>query len=113
MLIHLIAGLIKNISLYKLSYFPEPYTHSKNKKDATKSDLNSATAIDIFRQFAKKTDFGSLKSDIDKLDIGKLQTTPTDLSKLSNVVRTMLLKRQHMVNWLKTLVLFRLLILVT
>ena len=31
MIIRLIVGLIKRISLYKMSYFPEPYTHRKNK----------------------------------------------------------------------------------
>ena len=31
MIIHLLAGLMKKISLYKMSYFPEPYTHSKSK----------------------------------------------------------------------------------
>ena len=25
------AGLIKSILLYKISYFPEPYTNNKNK----------------------------------------------------------------------------------
>ena len=29
LIIHSIVGLTKNISLYKTSYFPEPYTHSK------------------------------------------------------------------------------------
>ena len=31
MIIHLIVGLIKKISLYKMSYFPEPHTLSKNE----------------------------------------------------------------------------------
>ena len=31
MIIHLIVGLIKKISLYKMSYFSEQYTPSKNK----------------------------------------------------------------------------------
>ena len=31
MIIHLIAGQIKNISLYKMSYYPEPDSHSRNK----------------------------------------------------------------------------------
>ena len=29
MIINLIAGLIKKILLYKMSYFPEPYIRSK------------------------------------------------------------------------------------
>ena len=31
MIIVLTIGLMKKISLYKMSYFPEPYTHSKSK----------------------------------------------------------------------------------
>ena len=45
----------KKISLYKMNYFPEPYSYSKNKikveldlsKYATKSDLKHATGVDI------------------------------------------------------------------
>ena len=32
MIILLTVGLIKKISFKKISYFPEPYTRSKNKK---------------------------------------------------------------------------------
>ena len=33
MIIHMkIVGLTKNMLLHKMSYFPEPYTHSNNKK---------------------------------------------------------------------------------
>ena len=54
MIIHLIVGLTKEILLYKMSYFLEPYTHSKNKGNveldlsnyATKSDLESPTGVD-------------------------------------------------------------------
>ena len=31
MTILLTVGLIKRISLYQMSYFPEPYTHNQNK----------------------------------------------------------------------------------
>ena len=31
MIIYLIVELIKKILFYKISRFPEPYTHSKNK----------------------------------------------------------------------------------
>ena len=45
----------KKISLYKMNYFPGPYSYSKNKikveldlsKYATKSDLKNATGVDI------------------------------------------------------------------
>ena len=36
-----------------------------------------------------------MKSKIDKLDIGKLDTTPVNLSKLSNVGKMMLLKKMY------------------
>ena len=53
MIINLIVGLIKNILLYKVSYFPEIYTRSKNKKTVefdlsnyvTKSNLKNATGV--------------------------------------------------------------------
>ena len=35
---------------------------------------------------AAKSDLASLKAEVDKIDIGKLKTVPTDLSMLSNVV---------------------------
>ena len=45
----------------------------------TKSDLKSATCVDTLK-FAKKVDLKSLKSAIDKLDIGKLETRSVHLS---------------------------------
>ena len=61
MIIPLIIGLIKKISLYKRSFFREPYTRSKNKMKfeldlsnyATKSDLKNARAVDSLK-LAKK-----------------------------------------------------------
>ena len=35
----------------------------------------------------------SLKSEIDQLDIGKLETTPIDLSKLTDTVKSEVVKR--------------------
>ena len=43
-------------------------------------------------KFAKKVDLASLKSETDKLDIGKLETTPVDISKLSDVVKNEIVK---------------------
>ena len=71
-----------------MSYFPEPYTYSKNKikveldlaNYATKSDLRIGTGANT-PKFAKKTDLASLKSDIDKIDIVKFQTILADLTK--------------------------------
>ena len=96
--------LIKKVLLYKMSYFPEPYTHSRNKRKveldlsnyATKSDLKGITGINTSK-FAKEVDLANLKSNIDKLDIAKLETTPVDLSKLNDIV-----KIQYMMYWLKS-----------
>ena len=46
-IIFLLIGLIKNKSLYKMSYFPEPYTHSKNKMKNELDLLNYTTKFDF------------------------------------------------------------------
>ena len=72
---------------------------------ATKSDLRKAT--DVYKsKFAKKAKLASSKS-----DIGELQTALVDLSKLSDVIKKKVVKKLHMMNWLKKLMLFRLMIL--
>ena len=65
----------KKISLYKMSYFPEPYILRKNKikveldssNFATKSDLKNAAGVET-SDFAKMADLASLKSYIGKLE---------------------------------------------
>ena len=47
---------------------------------ATKEDLKNATGVDTLK-FAEKIELASLKSEINNLDIGKLETTPVDLKK--------------------------------
>ena len=46
MRIHLIAGLIKKISLYKRIYFPEPYSRSKTKIKVKLDFSNYETKFD-------------------------------------------------------------------
>ena len=66
--------MIKKISLYKLSYFPEPYIHSKHKMKfeldfynyAIKSDLKSTAGFDTTK-IAKRVDLACLKSNIDNI----------------------------------------------
>ena len=41
------------------------------------------------------TNLSNLKSRVDKLDIGKSETTPVDLSKLSNVVKYDVVKKMY------------------
>ena len=43
MIIHVIVGLTKKILLYKMFYFPEPYTRSKNKIKAELDLSNHVT----------------------------------------------------------------------
>ena len=49
-------------------------------------------------RIALKTNLANFKTEVDKLDIDKLVPVPTDLSKLSNVVKMMLLKKLIIVN---------------
>ena len=57
---------------------------------AAKTDLKNASGVDKSK-FANKVDLTSLKSEIDKLDIGKLETTLVYLSKLNDVRKIKLL----------------------
>ena len=85
MMILLIVGLIRNVSLYKKNYFPEPLDYTLNKTKvklnlanyATKSDLKKSKSVDTSK-FSKKNDLASLKSDVDELQIDKLKTPPVD-----------------------------------
>ena len=80
-------------------YLPTPSSHKENIKVeiylsnyATKKDINDITHVDT-SNFALKTNLSSLKTEVDKLDIGKLATVPVDLSKLSNVVKNDVVKK--------------------
>ena len=65
--------MIKKISLYKMSYFPGPYEHSKNEVKvnldlsnyAKKPNLKMSTGVDP-SDFPKKSDLASLNSDVGK-----------------------------------------------
>ena len=81
-------------------YFPRPFRSFggkiKVKVDlsnyATKTDLQNVTDVDT-SSFALKTNLASLKTEVDKLDIGKLAPVPVDLSKLSDVVKNDVVKK--------------------
>ena len=111
MIKHLIVGLIKNLLLHKVRYNPKPDSYERNKikvelhlsNYATKSYLKGKTGIDS-SEFTKRADLSSLKSKLTKIDVGKLETLPTDLSKLFNLEKIMLLKIPHMMNWFKKLI---------
>ena len=52
---------------------------------AIKIDFKNTTGIDT-SSFARKVDLARLKSNVDKLDIGKLRNVPTNLSNLKSKV---------------------------
>ena len=59
---------------------------------ATKTDLKNITHVDV-SSFASKTNLAALKTEVDKIDVDKLKTAPTDLAKLSNVVNNDVVKK--------------------
>ena len=59
---------------------------------ATKADITNISHIDT-SSFVLKTNSANLKTEVDKLDIGKLVPVPTDSSKLSNVVKNHVVKK--------------------
>ena len=81
-------------------YFPthyEPFGGDINvkvdlSKYATKSDIKNISHVDT-SSFALKTNLANLKTEVDKLDIDKLVSVPTDLSKLSNLVKNDVIKK--------------------
>ena len=81
-------------------YFPEPYEifggDINVKVDlsnyATKADIKNISHVDT-SSFALKTNLASLRTEVDKLDIEKLVPVPVDLSKLSNVVKNNVVKK--------------------
>ena len=80
-------------------YSPKPQSHEENIKVeidlsnyATKEDIKNITHVDT-SSFALKNFLSNLKTEVDKLDIDKLVPVPTDLSKLSNVVKNDVVKK--------------------
>ena len=63
----------------------------------TKADVKNVSHVDT-SNFALKSNLASLKTEVDKLDIYKLVHVPVDLSKLSDVLKMMLLKKLCMIN---------------
>ena len=64
---------------------------------ATKADIKNILHVDL-SNFALKSNLPSLKTEVDKLNINKLVLAPVDLSKLSDVVKMMLLKKLYMIS---------------
>ena len=80
--------------------FPKPFrSFGKNIKVkvdlsnyATKADIQNISHVDT-SSFALKTNLANLKTEVDNLDINKLVPVPTDLSKLSNVLKKDVVKK--------------------
>ena len=83
-----------------IQYFPKPYEPFGGdinvKVDlsnyATKADIKNISHVDT-SDFSLKTNLASLKIEFDKLDIDKLVPVPVDLSKLSDVVKNDVVKK--------------------
>ena len=59
---------------------------------ATKSDVSDIVHVDT-SNFALKINLASLKTEVDRPDIDKLKVVPTDLSKLSEVAKNEVVKK--------------------
>ena len=80
-------------------YYPPYKSFSNNIKVeldltnyATKNDLKNITHVDV-SSFASKTNLPALKTEVDKIDVDKLKTTPIDLDRLSNLVKNDVVKK--------------------
>ena len=81
-------------------YFPKSFrsfTRNINVKVdlstyATKTDLKNVTHVDA-SSFELKTNLANLKTEVDKLDVDKLVPIPVDLSKLSDLVKSDIVKK--------------------
>ena len=82
-----------------MSYYP-PYQSSSNNikveldltNYATKTDIKNITHVDV-SSFASKTNLAALKTEVDKIDIDKLKTAPTNLAKLNNAIENDVVKK--------------------
>ena len=80
-------------------YFPKPF-RSFGRNIKVKVDLSIYATKDIKNishvdtsSFALKTNLASIRTEVDKLNIGKLTTVTVDLSKLSIVVKNDVVKK--------------------
>ena len=81
------------------TYYP-PYKGSSNNikveldltNYATKDDVKNITHVGV-SSYTSKTNLAALKTEVDKINTGKLKTVPEDLAKLSNVVKNDVVKK--------------------
>ena len=81
------------------TYYPPYKSSNQNIKVeldlanyATKDDVKNITHVDVSSS-ASKTNLAALKTEVDKIYVDKLKTTPTDLAKLPNAVENDLVKK--------------------
>ena len=76
--------------------FPKLFRNINDKVDlsnyATKADIKNTSHVDT-SSFAPKVNLANLKTEVDKLGIDKLVAVPIYLSKLSNVVKSEVVKK--------------------
>ena len=76
------------------TYYP-PYKSSSNnvkvELDLTNYTTN-ITHVDV-SNYTSKTNLAALKTEVDKIDVDKLKTTPIDLDRLSNLVKNDVVKK--------------------
>ena len=97
---YLFKILVASQRIKMSQYFPKPYESFGGdisvKVDlsnyATKADIKNISHVDT-SSFALKTNLANLKTEADKLDIDKLVPVPTDLTKLSNIVKNDVIKK--------------------
>ena len=87
MIIRLIARLMKKISLYKMSHYPGPNSHSRNKIKVELDLSNYATISDV------KITASVNKPEFAKKRIIQLKYKVDDLSKLSDLLVNDILKK--------------------
>ena len=77
----------------KVELYLSNYANLSNLKGVTGVDTSNITVTGVnTSNIIAKSDLGSLKAEIDKIDTTKLKTVPIDLSKLSNVVNNEVVK---------------------
>ena len=84
-------------------YLPKPFRSFRGNVKvkvelsnyATKTVLKNLTHVNSTQIFALKTNVASLKTGVDKLEIDKLAPVPVDLGKLSDVVKSDVVKKSE------------------
>ena len=81
-------------------FFPKPYEPFKGDNKvgvdlsnyATKTDIKNISYVDTL-SFALKPNLTSLKTEVNKLDFDELVPVPVDFSKLSDIVKNDVVKK--------------------